>query len=297
MDSLEAFIRYLESEKNHSKHTVLAYVKDIDFFKGYCLAAHDVQVIDEVPYVLIRSWIIQLVSDGISNRSINRKIASLKAYYKFLLKVGKIEVSPLAKHVPLKVAQKAEVPFSESEITKVLEVLNTDNSFVGIRNKLVVELFYATGIRRSELIHIKMSDIDLSMCTLKVLGKRNKERIVPLLPFVIETFQKYRGLRAEITIDQGVNYLFVSEAGNKVSESFVYRLINNYFSIASSKVKKSPHVLRHSFATHLLNNGADLNSVKELLGHASLASTQNYTHTSIAELKKSYAGAHPRNKQ
>ncbi|GLB50934.1 tyrosine-type recombinase/integrase [Neptunitalea lumnitzerae] len=297
MESLEAFIRYLKSEKNYSPHTILAYQKDIEAFKLYCISTYEVEALEEVTYTYIRGWIVEMVEDGVSNRSINRKIASLKAFYKFLIKVKKISVNPLAKHVALKVSQKAEVPFSEKEIDKVFSMLAEDTSFEGLRNKLMVEILYGTGIRRAELINIKVSDIDLTSSTLKVLGKRNKERIVPLLPFIIESFYKYMRLRENIAIEGDVNYLFVVEGGVKVSETLVYRLINNYFSIASSKVKKSPHVLRHSFATHLLNNGADLNSVKELLGHASLASTQNYTHTSIAELKKSYSGAHPRSKK
>lgn len=294
----EAFVRYLEAEKKYSSHTVLAYVKDIDAFMSFCKEQYEVDDVKEVSYVFIRSWIVSLVSAGISNRSVNRKISSLNAYFKFLLRIKAVSVNPLAKHKALKVERKAEVPFSEKEMENVLELLNEDSqTFEGSRNKLIVELFYATGIRRSELIHIKLSDVDLNAKTLKVLGKRNKERIVPLLDTVLDTLRLYLSFREELIISEGECYLLTHETGVKVSETFVYRLINNYFSKASFKVKRSPHVLRHTFATHLLNSGADLNSVKELLGHASLASTQHYTHTSIAELKQSYANAHPRNKK
>lgn len=296
MDGIQAFLRYLEAEKNYSRHTVLAYGKDLEAFREFCVKTYEQENVEDVAYGQIRSWIVEMVSSGITNRSINRKISSLNAYYKFLLKIKHIEINPLAKHTALKVSKKAEVPFSESEIEKVLDLLD-DNTYEGVRNRLIVEMFYGTGIRRSELINIKFSDIDIHAGTLKVLGKRNKERIVPMLPFLIDTLRKFLIYREKISAKQGFDYLFVVEGGNKVSESLVYRLINNYFSMTSSKVKRSPHVLRHSFATHLLNNGADLNSVKELLGHASLASTQNYTHTSIAELKKSYLDAHPRNKR
>lgn len=296
MDSIQAFLRYLEAEKNYSRHTVLAYGKDLEAFRGFCVKTYEQEDLEDVAYGQIRSWIVEMVSSGITNRSINRKISSLKAYYKFLLKISAITINPLAKHTSLKVSKKAEVPFSESEIEKVFDMLSED-SFEGTRNKLIVEMFYGTGIRRSELINIKLQDIDLYANTLKVLGKRNKERIVPLLPFIVKTLKLYMRHRGETLTTSRVDYVFVMEGGNKVSETFVYRLINDYFSVTSSKVKRSPHVLRHTFATHLLNNGADLNSVKELLGHASLASTQHYTHTSIAELKKNYSGAHPRSKK
>jgi len=237
-----------------------------------------------------------LVETGISNRSINRKTSSLNSYYKFLLKIEEIKVNPLVKHKALKTPKKVQIPFSESEINMVLDQLDFDISFKGLRNKLIIELFYSTGIRRIELIDIKLKDIDLENKTLKVLGKRNKERIIPLLNSVIKTVDNYLIKREELETIQDSSYLFLTKKGVKIYETLVYRVINEYFSIASSKVKKSPHILRHTFATHLLNQGADLNAVKELLGHSSLAATQIYTHNSIAELKKVYSKSHPRNK-
>ncbi len=291
------FIDYLQKEKNYSSHTINAYQSDLEAFLAFCLEKYDEDNFDQVNYQIIRSWIIELVDGGLSNRSVNRKVASLKAYYKFLLKNKLIEVHPLSKHKALKISKKIEVPFSNKEMDAVLNKIPFDDNFEGHRDKLIIELFYSTGIRRSELINIKLTDVDFSNKTLKVLGKRDKERIIPLLPYVLNAIEEYLNHRDEVKTLRSEDYLFLVKKGNKVYETLVYRIINGYFSKASSKIKKSPHILRHTFATHLLNEGADLNSVKELLGHSSLASTQVYTHNSIAELKKVYNGAHPRNKK
>jgi integrase/recombinase XerC len=189
-----------------------------------------------------------------------------------------------------------QIPFSEKELADLMREVADPVGFEEIRDKLIVDLFYTTGLRRAELIGLMIYNVDLSSSVIKVLGKRNKERIIPVLPIVVEQFKSYLSERASVERLIDVDYFFISKKGLKLSESFVYRLINSYFSKVSEKVKKSPHVLRHTFATHLLNNGADLNSVKELLGHSSLASTQVYTHNSLAELKKVYGDAHPRNK-
>jgi integrase/recombinase XerC len=206
-------------------------------------------------------------------------------------------VNPLVKHKALKTSKKIQIPFSETELESVISDLEQESDFKGVRNRLIVELFYATGIRRIELIQIKLSQIDLSNKTLKVLGKRNKERFIPLIDSVVETAKLYLDYRNNLDIISDKEYLLLTKKGLKVYENLVYRIINDYFSKASSKVKRSPHILRHSFATHLLNQGADLNAVKELLGHTSLAATQVYTHNSIAELKKVYSNAHPRSKR
>lgn len=295
--ALHSFISYVSLEKNYSAHTVKAYERDIQEFTAFCAREFGTGTIDDVAYTLIRSWIVDLVDQKCSNRTINRKIASLKAYYKFLLRIGKIKVSPLAKHKALKTPKKVEVPFSEAEMQEVLLQMPFDNDFEGIRDKLIIELLYTTGIRRSELINLKLRDLDRSERTLKVLGKRNKERIVPLLPSTIALFDLFLELRTTLADIGDTEHIFLSRSGNKMYETLVYRIINRYFSKVSTKVKKSPHILRHTFATHLLNKGADLNSVKELLGHSSLASTQVYTHNSIAELKKVHLSAHPRSKE
>lgn len=291
----EAFREYLQLEKNYSPHTVLAYWNDIVSFESFNSLHFDQQNIDQANYSQIRSWIVSLVDADVSTVSVNRKIASLKAYYKFLLKTKQIESSPLLKHKALKTPKKIQIPFSEKEVDSVLEHFQNPIGFEAKRDKLIIDLLYTTGIRRTELIHLKLSNVNSN--TIKVVGKRNKERIIPILPVIICQFESYLQERAllENSIDQ--EYLFLSKKGLKINESFVYRLINSYFSTVSEKVKKSPHILRHTFATHLLNNGADLNSVKELLGHSSLASTQVYTHNSLTELKKVYKQAHPRNQK
>ena len=293
--SFQAFSDYLQLEKKYSPHTVTAYLKDLESFEYFASKEYQYSEIVEVNYSIVRSWIVSLVDSGISNRSVNRKISSLKTFYKFLLKTGQIEINPLAKHKALKTSKKIQVPFSEKEIVKVMEMLQTENNFEGFRDRLIVELFYSTGIRRAELINVKINDVSFSQKTIKVLGKRNKERIIPLLPAVINTIREYLSFRDQLVNIKDNEKLFLTSKGVKIYENLVYRIINTYFSKASEKVKKSPHILRHSFATHLLNEGADINAVKELLGHSSLASTQVYTQNSIAKLKEVYKNSHPRN--
>ena len=292
----QAFQNYLQFEKKYSPHTVNAYLNDLGFFEGFNKERFEQDSIEKVNYSQIRSWIVFLVDQGVSNVSVNRKMASLKAFYKFLLKIKQIEVSPMLKHKALKTPKIVQIPFSEKEVSDLMFGVESPIGFEEVRDKLIVDLFYTTGMRRAELIGLMFKNVDLSSGVVKVLGKRSKERIVPLLPIVTDQINLYLKERERLDRIVDSEYFFISEKGLKLSESFVYRLINCYFSRVSEKVKKSPHVLRHTFATHLLNNGADLNSVKELLGHSSLASTQVYTHNSLAELKKVYSEAHPRNK-
>jgi integrase/recombinase XerC len=294
--TIQAYQEYLVKEKNYSLLTVQAYVSDIMSFQEYLNNNHEATSVENVVYPQIRSWIVILIENNISNTSVNRKVSSLKSYYKFLLKIKQITVNPLLKHKSLKTAKKIQIPFSEKELQDVFEFNSYSNDFEGIRNQLIIELFYTTGIRRAEMINLPLENVDLYQKTIKVIGKRNKERIIPLLDCTVKLIESYKLQRNHLEVIKNNEMLILSKNGNKVSESFVYRLINEYFSSVSQKTKKSPHVLRHSFATHLLNNGADLNSVKELLGHASLSSTQIYTHSSLAALKKVYQEAHPRNK-
>jgi integrase/recombinase XerC len=289
---IDSFLDYVSFEKKYSGHTVAAYKNDLISFRDFIVTEYNQEELMEVQYPQIRNWIVSLVDDKISNRTINRKVSSLKSFYKFLQKSEQIKINPLSKHKALKIAKKVQVPFTAKEINAVIENINEEADFTAVRNKLMVELFYSTGIRRAELINIKENNISFSDGTIKVLGKRNKERFVPLLQSVVSTLKKYLELKKEFSID--LEELFITEKGNKIYETLVYRIINSYFSHVSSKVKKSPHILRHSFATHLLNEGADLNSVKELLGHSSLASTQVYTHNSLDVIKKVYNQAHPR---
>lgn len=295
--SFQSFTDYLLLEKNYSSLTVKAYQNDLEDFSEFIKSKYETNSIEKVNYAQIRSWIVSLVEGGLTNRSVNRKISALNTYYKFLLKIQNIEVNPLVKHKALKTSKKVQVPFSETEIEMVLDDLNFGDDYENVRNKFIIELFYSTGIRRIELVQLKLSDLELDKKTLKVLGKRNKERIVPLLKSVVDTAKIYLKLRGELACISNRDRLFLTKKGVKIYETLVYRIINDYFSLASSKVKKSPHILRHSFATHLLNQGANLNAVKELLGHSSLAATQVYTHNSIAELKKVHINAHPRSKK
>ena len=298
MESSKAKFRdYLGLEKNYSPHTVTAYLNDLDFFQAFLKGAFEDDDLIRVNYNQIRAWIVSLSDDGVSNSSINRKISSLKSFYKFLLKTKQIETSPLLKHKALKSPKKLQIPFSEKELDLVLNQIVYPEGFEGVRDKLVVDLFYTTGIRRAELIGLKLHNVDLSNGTIKVLGKRNKERIIPILPVVQNQIRIYLDERSRLQRIIDDDSFFLLLKGVKLNDSFVYRLINYYFSNVSEKVKKSPHILRHTFATHLLNHGADINSVKELLGHSSLASTQVYTHSSLAELKKIYGSAHPRNQK
>jgi len=292
----QAFQDYLQFEKKYSPHTVNAYLNDLGFFEEFNKERFEQDSIEKVNYSQIRSWIVFLVDKGVLNVSVNRKMASLKAFYKFLLKIKQIEVSPMLKHKALKTPKIVQIPFSEKEVSDLMFGVESPIGFEEVRDKLIVDLFYTTGMRRAELIGLMFKNVDLSSGVVKVLGKRSKERIVPLLPIVTGQINLYLKERERLDRIVDSEYFFISKKGLKLSESFVYRLINCYFSRVSEKVKKSPHVLRHTFATHLLNNGADLNSVKELLGHSSLASTQVYTHNSLAELKKVYSEAHPRNK-
>lgn len=290
---IQSFTDYLSLEKKYAANTVLAYRKDIEVFQNFLEQYYGVSELKTVHYNQIRRWITTLVDMGLSNRSINRKISSLNSYYKFLIKTTQLKTSPLAKHKALKIQKKVHIPFSENEIAAVLNT-NPRGHFEATRNSLIVELLYSTGMRRTELIHLKVRDVDFDQNQLKVLGKRNKERYIPLLKSVQESLKTYINLRDQLEIIQDKDILLLTQKGGKLYGTLVYRIVKNYFDAISSKVKKSPHILRHSFATHLLNNGADLNAVKELLGHSSLAATQVYTHNNIAELKKVYANTHPR---
>ncbi|PZR18201.1 MAG: integrase [Flavobacterium psychrophilum] len=296
VNSKQAYADYLLKEKNYSLLTLRAYTDDVVAFEQFIKEHDEDAVLEDVVYSHVRSWVVHLVENGIANKSVNRKISSLKSFYKFLLRSKQISVNPLQQHKSLKTEKKVQVPFSEKELQDVMTDVEYPDDFEGIRNRLIIELFYTTGIRRAELIGLKLGSYDSGNSTLRVLGKRNKERILPVLPCTAQLLSRYIAERRGLPVIADTDMLILNDRGNKVSESFVYRLINSYFSVVSGKVKKSPHVLRHTFATHLLNNGADLNSVKELLGHASLSSTQIYTHSSLAELKKVYGDAHPRNR-
>ncbi|WGH76835.1 tyrosine-type recombinase/integrase [Tenacibaculum tangerinum] len=290
---IEAFLEYLEFERKYSKNTIQAYKTDLIAFKDFCEIEFNQGDLENIHYNQIRTWIVSLVNANVTNRSVNRKISSLKTFYKFLQKIGEITTNPLSSHKALKVQKKIQTAFDQNEVKEVLKLINEGSDFESVRDRLIVEMLYSTGVRRIELINIKEKDIDHIGKTIKVLGKRSKERYITILPSVYKTLQEYLSKKREID-EVDLEVLFVTKKGVKIYETLVYRIINLYFSRVSTKAKKSPHILRHAFATHLLNNGASLNSVKELLGHSSLASTQVYTHNSLEQIKKVYNKAHPR---
>jgi len=277
-------------------NTIKAYERDLQLFQVFSETTFGTRALNEVSYSLIRSWIILLVDQGKSNVTINRKIASLNAYYNFALKSGQIAQSPLLGHKSLKVQRKIALPFSEKEMDELFSKIPFPDNFEGSRDRLIVALLYATGMRRAELIGLQTFQVDMGVLQIKVLGKRNKERVIPLIPSLVPLINAYLSQRMSLPKRIDDTHFFLLPSGKKLYETLVYRVINHYFGLVSTKVKKSPHMLRHTFATHLLNRGADMQSVKELLGHASLASTQVYTHNNMAALKKAYGNSHPRNK-
>ena len=290
--SIPSFISYLQHERHYASHTLNAYRNDIQSFFKFCREEYEVEEPSEITYRYIRFWIVRLSEKGLSNRSVNRKLSALRSYFNFMMKTGLITQNPMAEHRSLKEPKKVQVPFTEKEVENALNYFNNDQDFESVRNKLVIEMLYLTGMRRAELIGLQLNDVDTDGGVVKVLGKRNKERIIPLLNSVTPSIQTYLNLRKAIKPD--VTNFFITKNGKPLYQSLVYTIVKNAFDGVTTKLKKSPHILRHSFATHLLNKGADLNSVKELLGHASLASTQVYTHNSLHDLKNMYNNAHPR---
>ena len=293
---IEKFIEYLQIERKYSVNTLYAYKKDLEEFQVFIYENYDKYVIENVDYKVIRSWIVQLVKKNLSNRSINRKVSSLKSFYKFLVKTDTISSSPLIAHSPLKHSKKIQVPFSKDEIGALLDSDFFKNDYRGVLQKTIISFFYFTGVRRIELINLKASDVNMNSKTIRVMGKRNKERIIPMLPRLKESINEYLIIKSQKFNHKLHEHLFVSKSGIKLTEKYVYRTVNEYFKLVSPKVKKAPHVLRHSFATHLINEGADINSVKELLGHSSLSATQVYSHTSMERIKEVFKNSHPRAK-
>jgi len=293
---IEKFLDYLQLEKNYSSNTLSAYKRDLIQYNKFIVENNCNLEIENADYKIIRSWIVSMVNSNISNRSINRKVSSLKSFYKFLIKTETIRSSPLKAHSPLKQSKKIQVPFSQEEINSLLDSDFFTNDYKGVLQKSIIAFFYFTGVRRIELINIKESDISLESSTIKVMGKRSKERIIPILPKLKKTIKFYMEIKSKLIGNTSFEYLFISKNGKQLSEKFVYRTVNEYFKLVSPKIKKAPHVLRHSFATHLINEGADINSVKELLGHSSLSATQVYSHTSMERIKEVFKNSHPRAK-
>ena len=293
---IEKFLDYLQFEKNYSSNTLNAYKRDLIQYNKFVAEYNDKLKIEEVNYKIIRSWIVTMVNNNISNRSINRKVSSLKSFYNFLIKTETINSSPLKAHTPLKQSKKIQVPFSQDEINSLLDSDFFTNDYRGILQKTIIAFFYFTGVRRIELITLKESDVNIESSTVKIMGKRRKERIIPILPKLKKAIIFFNEIKFKFHDQTSSDYFFISKNGKQLSEKFVYRTVNEYFKLVSPKIKKAPHVLRHSFATHLINEGADINSVKELLGHSSLSATQVYSHTSMERIKEVFKNSHPRAK-
>jgi len=286
---LDKFKNYLEAEKKYSILTVNAYTKDLEEFKDY-IESSGISFSKNIEYTFIRNWIVFLSKNKISSSSINRKISSLKAYFKFLINIKEIKKSPLRNHTTLRTKSKVVNPFNETEMKEDFDLFKTSEKEL-TRDSMIIDILYSTGLRRAELINLKKSDIYFDDQVIKVLGKRNKERLVPMLPVLVK---KLKLFSKNIKDD---SFLLQSKNGNKISPSTVYRVVNKYLRNISTKTKISPHVLRHTFATHILNNGADINSIKEILGHKSLASTQIYTKIKIPTIVNDYMRNHPRQKK
>lgn len=289
----ELFLSYLKYEKRYSPNTIIAYENDLDQFILFGKNLVEDFCVEEVDYHLIRQWIVSMMDNGISAKSINRKISTLKTFFKFLMREGLIEKNPTEKVAIPKMGKKLPVFVQENEMNRLLDGRFFTEDFEGRRDKAVVSLFYGTGIRLSELVGIRFSDLNLNEKMVKVHGKRDKDRLVPFPLEISTVLNEYIRLRNELFPDSG-NFLFLTGNGEPAYNKLIYRIVKRQLSLVTTIDKKSPHILRHSYATHLLNHGADLNAIKELLGHANLAATQIYTHTTFEQLKKVYKQAHPR---
>ena len=287
---LKEFEKYLNNERNYSIHTVRAYLHDVNQFFIYL--EFDFVQIDLIQINHVRFWIVQLKKDKCSPKTINRKLSSLKTFFSFCERENKITRNPVSRIKSLKEEKRLPTIVSENALENLLQGDNVfSNDFKGARDRLIMELFYQTGIRLTELISIKISDYDASRSRLKILGKRTKERFIPLTRSMIVLLDNY--IQQRMTRSSS-SFLFITSSGQKSYSKMIYRIVDYYLSLVSSAKKTSPHVLRHAFATHLLNRGADLNAIKELLGHSSLLSTQVYTHVSSEKIKKAYKSSHPR---
>lgn len=290
----DTFLNYLQFEKRYSKHTIVSYQTDLSQYTKYLSEIYEITDLATVSHQMVRSWIVTLMDNGLEAKSINRKIACLKSFYKFLHKNGEIPKNPMLKVISPKIKKRLPIFVEEQQMSMLLDDFEFSDDFFGKRDRLILELLYGTGMRLSELIGLNHQSVDNHNNTIKVLGKGNKERIIPVSKKLIDyinnfIFEKKNQFECNIT-----EKLIVTNKGEECYPAFVHRTVKRYLSYITTLEKKSPHVLRHTYATHLLNNGADLNSIKELLGHSSLAATQVYTHNSIEKLKKIFEQAHPK---
>ena len=291
---VDSFLKYISYEKRYSQHTVNSYHQDLLQFSDFLDTKFNTHPLEGASQLMVRSWVLSLMDEGLSPKSVNRKIASLRSYFKFLLKREEISQDPTARVKLLKTQKQLPNFAEENELVDLLDRLEFDSSFDGARDRLILELLYGTGIRLSELIGLKESDVNPIERTIKVLGKRNKERIIPISNSLSEVVEDYKNHKKSLFSGDQNGHLIVNSNGEKAYPMMIYRIVKRYLNNLSSIDKRSPHVLRHTFATHLLNKGADLNAVKDLLGHSSLAATQVYTHNSLDKLKSVFDQAHPK---
>ena len=287
---IDKFLEYIAVEKRYSEHTLISYKKDLEDFLLFVSDTEGTRDLTKVDKKVIRNFLVHLTENHFQKRSINRKLSSLRSFYLFLLKIGEIEVSPLESVSSLKWYAEKQIPMSEEEMAELSEILDEDTGH--FLEKAIIETLYQTGMRKAELCNLFFENVDFSSAEIKIKGKGNKERIAPISSVLAEILYKFTEIRKPLP--ESEIYFFVRENGKKLSEKFVYSVVNRYLSLITLKKKKSPHILRHSFATHVLNNGAEISKVKKILGHSSLASTQVYTNGNIEQLKRVFNQAHPR---
>lgn len=292
MTRIDEFVIYLQAEKRYSIHTVKAYKKDLEQFHAFSQTEDDVGM--DLHFKTIRSWVVHLMDEGYSPRSVHRKLTSLRSFCKYLIREGALESDPMDRVIKPRLNKRVPAFVDEDSMERLLDDLEFGEDFTGVRNRLIMDLLYQTGMRRSELVELTVSSVDLSGGTLKVVGKRGKERIIPLNREVMEAIDHYLSLRNREVRGEDQERLLLTGKGKPVYDKLIYRTVNRYLALVTTLDKKSPHVLRHTFATHMLNRGADLNAIKELLGHANLSATQIYTHNTFKKLKSIYNQAHPR---
>ncbi len=288
---LEVFLAYIKHEKRYSDHTVISYRNDLEQLYQYLQQASDINHISEASHFHLRSWMANMVEAGQSTRTINRKLSALRSYCKFLMKRGLLQKDPTLKIQTPKIAKRLPVFVAQPDIAKLFTEIEFAEGYEGLRDRTVLELLYNTGMRRAELINLKDHDVDIARRTIKVLGKGNKERLLPVSEHLAQNLRYYLEEKRKA---HGPGWFLVTDKGEQMYAQMAYRIVTKFIGMVSTIEKKSPHVLRHSFATHLTNNGAELNAVKELLGHASLAATQVYTHNNIEQLKDIYKNSHPK---
>lgn len=291
----DRFLDYITFEKRYSQHTIHAYRSDLEQFFDFVTNQYNLSDINKVDHQVIRSWVVSMMEGSNTARTINRKITTLKSYFKFLIKEGAIQENPMNRVVAPKTSKRLPVFVEQESMNKLFDEIDFEEGYPGVRDRLIMELFYATGMRLSELVNLKEEDLDLYKNVLKVTGKRNKQRIIPFSGNLAELLSGYLEIkRKTFPVNEQNTYLFVTNKGEKLYPKLVYRMVHHYLNLVTTISKRSPHIIRHTFATHMLNNGADLNAIKEILGHANLAATQVYTHNTIEKLKSIYKQAHPR---